>query len=119
VVKVEPLRGDTWRHDPPAQARTRDPELDYGLVDNRGKKSVAIALDSPGGRPVRRLVARAEVFLCNLLPTASNASGSTGPHCGGQPEAGARRFTGYGMTGPDAAPRYDVTAFFAAGGDPP
>jgi crotonobetainyl-CoA:carnitine CoA-transferase CaiB-like acyl-CoA transferase len=71
VVKVEPLRGDTWR------GMTRPPKpsheilnLDYGFqIDNRGKRSVAIALDkAQGARLVRRLVAGADVFLCNLLP---------------------------------------------------
>ena len=38
-------------------------------MDNRGKRSIAIALDRPDGAEiVRRLIDRADVFLCNLLP---------------------------------------------------
>jgi crotonobetainyl-CoA:carnitine CoA-transferase CaiB-like acyl-CoA transferase len=120
VVKVEPLRGDTWRGmTRPPRLGPGDPNLDYGfLVDNRGKKSVAIALDSPEGADlVRRLVARAEVFLCNLLPHRQQRYGLDWSTLRAvNPRLVHASFTGYGMTGPDALrPGYDVTAFFGRG----
>lgn len=121
VVKVEPLRGDTWRGmTRPPRPRPGWPSLDYGfLVDNRGKKSVAIALDTPDGADlVRRLVARADVFLCNLLPHRQQRFGLDWPTLR---EVNSKlvhaTFTGYGMSGPDVLrPGYDVTAFFGRGG---
>ncbi len=121
VVKVEPLRGDTWRGmtRPPKPPRGM-PNLDYGfLVDNRGKKSVAIALDTPDGADlVQRLVARADVFLCNLLLHRQRRYGLDWPTLRGvNPRLVHATFTGYGMSGPDVLrPGYDVTAFFGRGG---
>src|SRR3954469_17644890 len=68
VVKIEPLRGDTWRGmTRPPKAPPGTAGLDYGFqVDNRGKRSVAIALDQlEGAELVRRLVPGVDVFLCN------------------------------------------------------
>src|SRR3954471_17715426 len=71
VVKVEPLRGDAMR------GATRQPRMPDGEVpldasfqlDNRGKRSIAVALNQPPGADlVRRLATGANVFLCNLLP---------------------------------------------------
>jgi len=65
VIKVEPLTGD------PMRGKQRKPKVDgplreYDLqfdVDNRGKKSIAIALDKPEGAAlVRRMVADSQVF---------------------------------------------------------
>src|SRR3954453_1578581 len=66
VVKVEPLRGDSWRGmTRPPKSPDGTPPLDYGFqVDNRGKRSIAVALDQPeGAELVRRLVSGADVFL--------------------------------------------------------
>src|SRR3712207_605639 len=71
VVKVEPLRGDPMRG---ATRQPRVPEdqapIDAAFeMDNRGKRSIAVAINEPRGADlVRRLAARADVFLCNLLP---------------------------------------------------
>ena len=68
VVKVEPLTGDVVR------GLTRKakgaPDIDHSFhCDNRGKRSIAIAIDRPDGAlVVQQLAARADVFLCNLLP---------------------------------------------------
>lgn len=71
VVKVEPLTGDVVRgmmRRPKLPDGTVDIDLSF-QVDNRGKRSIAVALDRPeGAELVRRLVDRADVFLCNLLP---------------------------------------------------
>ena len=70
VIKVEPPTGDPMRN------LSRAPKVDGPLkaldcqfdVDNRGKRSVAVDLDTDRGKAVvHRLVARADVFMCNLL----------------------------------------------------
>jgi crotonobetainyl-CoA:carnitine CoA-transferase CaiB-like acyl-CoA transferase len=120
VVKIEPLRGDSWRGmTRPPKATPGMPGLDYGFqVDNRGKRSVAIALDQPeGAELVRRLVAGVDVFLCNLLPYRQQRFGLDWPTLRTvNPRLVHATFTGYGMTGPDVMrPGYDVTAFFGRG----
>src|SRR3978361_900355 len=71
VGKVEPLRGDAMRR------ATRQPQVPEGetpidaafQMDNRGKRSIAVAINQPQGADlVRRLATGADVFLCNLLP---------------------------------------------------
>ena len=73
VIKIEPLTGDPMRD---MGRPLKNPELDDDLknydfqfdVDNRGKQSIAIALDQPEGADlVRKLVAKADIFMCNLL----------------------------------------------------
>ena len=106
VVKVEPLRGDSWRGmTRPPKPPDGMPNLDYGFqIDNRGKRSVAIALDQPeGAELVRRLVAGVDVFLCNLLPHRQQRYGLDWPTLRAvNPRLVHATFTGYGMTGPDA-----------------
>ena len=121
VVKVEPLTGD------PVRGMTRQPKLTEGaapfdasfLVDNRGKRSIAVAVDRPEGADlVRRLVERCDVFLSNLLPRRQLRFGLDAPTLLAlQPRLVHATFTGYGLVGPDAErPGYDVTAFFGRGG---
>ncbi|MBM7807940.1 crotonobetainyl-CoA:carnitine CoA-transferase CaiB-like acyl-CoA transferase [Geodermatophilus bullaregiensis] len=120
VVKVEPLRGD------PMRGATRQPRVPEGeapvdaafQMDNRGKRSIAVALDEAQGADlVRRLAARADVFLCNLLPTRQARFGLDAPALHAlNPRLVHATLTGYGPSGPDAArPGYDLTAFFGRG----
>jgi len=120
VVKVEPPRGDPMRG---ATRQPRVPEGDPPLdaafaLDNRGKRSVAVAVNQPQGADlVRRLAARADVFVCNLLP-ARQARYGLDPATLQQltPRLVHATLTGYGPAGPDAArPGYDLTAFFGRG----
>ena len=79
VIKVEPLAGDVVRGlMRPPKLPEGAVDIDYSFqVDNRGKRSIAVALDRPeGAELVRRLIERADVFLCNLLRTASSAMAS-------------------------------------------
>ena len=121
VVKIEPLRGDTWRGlTRPPKATAGMASLDYGFqLDNRGKRSVAIALDQPeGAELVRRLVARRR---CVPVQPAPPPPGALRPRAGllaaVNPRLVHATFTGYGMTGPDRKrPGCDnVTAFFGRG----
>lgn len=121
VVKVEPLTGDVVRGlIRPPKVPDGAPDIDYSFtVDNRGKRSVAIALDQPEGAEVmRRLLADADVFLCNLLPYRQERYGLDPETLhAANPRLVHATLTGYGMGGPDGErPGFDVTTFFGRGG---
>lgn len=120
VVKVEPLRGDTVR------GGSRQPKKGPGIVqvdasfqaDNRGKQSIAVALDrAEGADVVRRLTSNVDVFLSNLLPYRQERFGlDPTTLLALRPTLVHATFSGYGLTGPDAnRPGFDVTTFFARG----
>lgn len=125
VLKVEPLAGDPMRGmtrrvrlpDGADQARV---DYDYQFdVANRGKRSLAVALDTDQGRDVvHRLCARADVFLCNLLARRQQRFGlDPQTMLEVNPRLVHATLTGYGTTGPEAwRPGYDVTAFFGRSG---
>ncbi len=121
VVKVEPLRGD------PVRGVIRQPErpdgappLDPGYqMDNRGKRGIAVAVDTERGQElVRSLAAGADVFLTNLLGRRQERFGlDADTLLARNPRLVHATLTGYGMTGPDTArPGFDITAFFGRGG---
>ena len=87
-------------------------------ADNRGKRSIAIAIDRPEGADVvRRLVSKVDVFLCNLLPNRQQRFGlDSTTLLAIQPRLVHASFTGCGLVGPEAnRPGFDVTTFFARG----
>ena len=121
VVKVEPLRGD------PVRGVLRQPEraegevpLDAGYqMDNRGKRGIAVAINTPQGQDlVRQLVAGADVFVNNLLGRRQEKYGlDAAALLAVNPRLVHATMTGYGLEGPDAhRPGYDITAFFGRGG---
>ncbi len=121
VVKLEPLRGD------PMRTMSRQPKRPEGAperdepfaVDNRGKRSIAVAIDTPEGiEIVRRLVATRDVFLTNLLPRRQDRYGLDPDSLFAvNPRLVHATLSGYGRNGPEAGrPGYDVTAFFGRGG---
>ncbi len=121
VIKVEPLSGDPMRGiGRPAKIEGDLKGYDFGFdVDNRGKRSIAVALDSPQGvEVVHRLVDGAQVFLCNLLPRRQQRFGlDPETLMARNPRLVHATLTGYGTNGPEAArPGYDVTAFFGRSG---
>ena len=125
VLKIEPLSGDPMRGltrsvrlpEGSDQARI---DFDYQFdVANRGKRSLAVALDTDEGRSVvHRLCEGAEVFLCNLLRRRQDRFGlDPETMLGVNPLMVHATLTGYGTMGPDAwRPGYDVTAFFGRSG---
>ena len=121
VIKIEPLAGDPMRNNSrspklPDELKSYDYQFD---VDNRGKKSVAIDIsDDRGAALLRRLVASADVFMCNLLTERQQRFGmDPATLLEVNPRLVHATFTGYGTTGPDAwRPGYDVTAFFGRSG---
>ncbi len=120
VIKVEPLAGDVVRNmmRPPLAQGDR-PVIDASFEgDNRGKRSVAVALDTDeGAQLVRDLTKTADVFLCNLLPQRQARFGlDADTLLAMQPALVHATLTGYGLKGPDAQrPGFDVTAFFGRG----
>lgn len=121
VVKIEPLTGD------PIRGNFRPAKVDGGLrsydlqfdVDNRGKRSIAIALDTDEGAALaQRLCGHAQVFMCNLLPHRQERFGlDPASLMALNPSIVHATLTGYGTNGPDARrPGYDVTAFFGRSG---
>lgn len=121
VVKIEPLSGDPMRG-MGRPAKIDGPMKGYDFqfdVDNRGKRSIAVALDTPEGAAlVRRLCRTADVFLCNLLaPRQAKFGLDPASLLAENPKLVHATLTGYGTTGPEAwRPGYDVTAFFGRSG---
>jgi crotonobetainyl-CoA:carnitine CoA-transferase CaiB-like acyl-CoA transferase len=120
VIKVEPLTGDIVR------GMSRKPKLAEGQVDvdhsfqmdNRGKRSIAVAIDrDEGAELVRRLVDDADVLLCNLLPHRQARYGlDPATLLARRPTLVHATLSGYGLTGPEATrPGFDVTTFFGRG----
>lgn len=121
VVKVEPPGGEAFRAFP---LRAIGYDFDFATnyafeLDNRGKRSVAIALDAPGGPElVRRLAARADVFVTNLTGPRRDRYGLHDVALrGDNPRLVYASLSGYGTTGPDAErPGFDYAAFWARSG---
>jgi crotonobetainyl-CoA:carnitine CoA-transferase CaiB-like acyl-CoA transferase len=114
VIKVEPLTGDVVRG--MSRKAKGAPDIDHSFhMDNRGKRSIAVALDrADGASVVRQLTDRADVFLCNLLPHRQERYGLDAAtlHSTNRRLVHAT-LSGYGLVGPDAMrPGFDVTTFF-------
>ncbi|MFF4757966.1 CaiB/BaiF CoA transferase family protein [Streptomyces sp. NPDC001292] len=85
---------------------------------NRGKESVALGLKDPRGLDVvRRLIARADVFVQNLAQGAAARLGlDSATLCAGHPRLIAVDISGYGSDGPYAHKRaYDMLVQCEAG----
>ncbi|HSG90394.1 MAG TPA: CoA transferase [Pseudomonadales bacterium] len=122
VIKIEPPGGDPMRGmgRPPKIDPGPAKSYDYGFdVDNRGKRSIVVDLTQEAGQAlVRRLVGKADIFLCNLLAGRQQKYGLD-PEAlmAVNPRLVHATLTGYGTTGPEARrPGFDVTAFFGRSG---
>ena len=108
VWKVEPLWGDETRAWGPPFT---EGESAYYLSTNRGKQSVAVNLkDERGSALVRRLAAKADVFVENYKTGDLARFGlDYDTLSDGHPELIYVSITGFGQTGPRAAePGYDA-----------
>lgn len=119
VVKLEPPTGDPMRGLFLTAAGIDVPINPPFELDNRGKRSVALNLQTPEGlAAARRLIERADVLVTNLRMGALARAGLDFPTL----HAINRRLvycnlTGYGTQGPDRdRPAYDVGAFWARAG---
>jgi len=121
VIKVEPPEGDVFRGFLlRSMGYTHDFATNYAFqLDNRGKRSVTVALDKPGGPElVRRLAARSDVFLTNLIQGRRVRYGLTWEAVRAvNPRVLYASFSGYGTRGPDQnRPGFDYAAFWARSG---
>jgi len=117
VIKVErPGAGD--------QSRTWGPpfvggESAYYLAANRNKRSITLNYDHPRGtEALQKLLASADVFICNQPSLASLQRRGIDPDSLGAkfPRLIYCSITGYGFTGPKAGmPGYDILAQAEAG----
>lgn len=121
VIKVEPPGGDVYRrYNLGAAASDAGPAVNYAFeLDNRGKRSITVALTRPGGSDVvRRLAAQADVFITNLLQPRRERYGLTVEDIQSvNDQVVYVSFSGYGTEGPDAGRAgFDYAAFWARSG---
>jgi len=121
VIKVEPPTGDSMRN------KLRQPAWPEGapttdvvfLLDNRGKRSIALDLrDERGVALVHRLALEADVLVTNLLPERLARYGLDIESLRAEhPALILAVVSGQGTTGPEANKlSFDTTAYFGRGG---
>ena len=120
VIKVEPPgAGDPCRTLPhlPGMPKSEHP---YGwMLDNRGKRGLALDLSKPEGQAVmHRLAAQADVFVTNYpLAVRHKLALDHGRLMALNERMIYASFTGYGETGAEMAkPGFDATAYWARSG---
>ncbi len=119
VIKIEPPTGDPFRGLFASALGAMIPVNPPFEVDNRGKRSVALNLDTEEGRDIARaLVERADVFVTNMRPRAVESFGLGYDDVRAfNPRIVYCQITGYG---PESEERdraaYDIGAFWARSG---
>lgn len=121
AIKVEPPGGDALRNfDMAALGYDYDFQGNYVFeLDNRGKRSITVDLEKPGGPElVHHLAQEVDVFITNLIQSRRERYRLTPEEIHAiNPTAVYASFSGYGTHGPDAArPGFDYAAFWARGG---
>ncbi len=120
VVKVEPAGGDSMRGLLRQAAVPDAAEIDHPFQQaNRGKRSIAIDLDSEEGQAiVHRLLPSFDIITTNLLPGRLQRFGlDDASILATHPTAVVAQVSSFGRDGEDAdQPGFDLTAFFARGG---
>ena len=119
VYKIEPPGGEVMRGVVPTGGPGNMPFNFLFELENRGKKSVTIALDAPGGPSLLlRLLSKADVFLTNFMaPRLEKFGLAPEAVLAVNPRLIYVSVSGYGITGPDAArPGFDFSAFWTRSG---
>lgn len=126
VIHVEPLNGDPFRsltifHGiQVGEGKAKPEQINSGFeLDNRNKRSIAVALNSPHGRQiVHDLVRDADVLLTNLLPERLTAIKLEYDQAKAiNPRLIYAALTGYGPNNDERDRRaFDHTAFWARAG---
>jgi crotonobetainyl-CoA:carnitine CoA-transferase CaiB-like acyl-CoA transferase len=114
VIKVEPPGGEVMRGVLGAGSVNVLFEL-----ENRGKRSITVALDKPGAvEVVDSLLSNADILLTNLIAPRLRKYHLTPEEVRPRhPRLIFLSVTGYGLTGPDAdRPGFDFAAFWARAG---
>lgn len=117
VIKIEPPEGDPCRG---LMAALTGPSMNPIFEqDNRGKRSLAVDLNNPGGLAIaRRLIDEADVFLSNMRPRVVEKFGLDYESCAARnPRLVYCQVNGYGPEGEEAnRASYDVGAFWSRSG---
>jgi crotonobetainyl-CoA:carnitine CoA-transferase CaiB-like acyl-CoA transferase len=119
VIKIEPPTGDPMRGLFASVAGMPIPINPPFELDNRGKRSMALNLDTDEGRSIARtLIDRADVFVSNVRPRGLEEAGLTYDALRkSNPGLVYCQVTGYQPDGPDRdRAAYDIGAFWARGG---
>jgi crotonobetainyl-CoA:carnitine CoA-transferase CaiB-like acyl-CoA transferase len=119
VIKIEPPNGDPSRGFLASVTGIPVPINPLFELDNRGKRSVVLNLDTDEGRSIARaLIDRADVFVTNVRPRVLEGAGLTYEELRqSNPGLVFCQVTGYSPDGPDRdRAAYDVGAFWARGG---
>lgn len=109
VVKVEPLEGEPWR----LQAEIIPKESKSFVVQNRGKRGLALNFKDPAAAPVRDALIRwADVLLTNYRPGVPEQLGIDYESARRmKPDIIYAENSAFGKVGPDANRRgYDIVA---------
>ncbi len=119
VIKIEPPEGDPFRGLFLKGAGLQTPVNPPFELDNRGKKSIALNLESADGRRIAcELIKRADVFVTNLRAKALTGFALTWEDLHAiNPRLIYCEVTGLGSRGPESGrPAYDVGAFWSRAG---
>ncbi len=117
VIKIESKGGDPTRHTFAGQPHLEgNPVFEF---ENRGKRGAVIDISKPAGREaLLRVLARADIFITNLRPSAlKRARLDYESVKAALPELIYCSVSGYGLEGAGAnAPAFDIAAFWTRAG---
>jgi crotonobetainyl-CoA:carnitine CoA-transferase CaiB-like acyl-CoA transferase len=122
VIKIEPPSGDPFRAlyiEAVGGSRWQSDENPPFEMDNRGKRSIALRLDTDPGREIAlQLLREADVFVTNYRPKALARLRLTYEELSElNPRLVFCHVTGYGLEGPERdRAAYDVGAFWSRAG---
>ncbi|MBK6615401.1 CoA transferase [Ottowia sp.] len=120
VIKVEPPgAGDPYRHVHKMPGMPQSEQAYNWLLDNRGKRGLALDLGKAEGQAVlHKLAAGADVFITNYpLAVRGKLGLDTERICALNERLIYASFTGYGETGGEVnKPGFDLTAYWARSG---
>jgi crotonobetainyl-CoA:carnitine CoA-transferase CaiB-like acyl-CoA transferase len=119
VIKIETPGGDPMRRLFAALSGSKESRCPPFDLYNRGKRSLAIDVNTPEGRAVvEDLLAGADVFVTNMRPQFLDRVGLGVASIQARfPRMVCASLTAYGMEGPDRdAPGYDMAAFSGRSG---
>jgi crotonobetainyl-CoA:carnitine CoA-transferase CaiB-like acyl-CoA transferase len=119
VIKIEPPDGDPFRGMFMSAAGVEVPINPPFELDNRGKRSIAVNLQTDAGRAIaRQLVDSADVFLTNVRHAALDRLGlSYDAVRAANPRLVYCHVSGYGLAGADRdRAAYDIGAYWSRAG---
>jgi crotonobetainyl-CoA:carnitine CoA-transferase CaiB-like acyl-CoA transferase len=119
VVKIEPPTGDPFRGLFLTVSGVEMPANPPFELDNRGKRSIALNLETAEGRRIaHELIARADVFVTNIRGEVLDRFELDYDRLAARnPGLVYAHVTGYGDAGPDRdRPSYDIGAFWSRAG---